>query len=424
MGMIRDFASLAIRLLAAKLLGWWLVIPALILALVGFTFVSVLVIGGSSSTSSNQDPCREAGALTAGSSQAFGGNAADTKSQVDVVKAIDEGVRELGYSGQVTRLVSIAAMGESTLENIDYGDNAINPDGSVADSIGILQQQGSWGTAKERMDPKTAAQLFILGPKKQGGGLADVQGWQDMSETLAIHEVQANADPNHYAKNGWIAHTDKVLNEAGIEIDREGKENDASAQASNNGSSVDTASADECKGATTAGKPGGSNGGNDTYPWDDSVIPGPGVYTEDGAGFFYGECTSYAAWKLAEHYGAEGSNTSSWKIGNTKGGNGSKLGNAATWREAWEARGWEVTTKPTANSVAWWGANSGEGIGPAGHVGWIDKVEEDGKTFQLSEYNNTYLAPPGHKYSHRPEVTMTDPGAPDAFLIPPDEAKL
>lgn len=37
----------------------------------------------------------------------------------------------------------IAAAGESSLINVNYGDNAINPNGSVADSIGLFQQQSS-----------------------------------------------------------------------------------------------------------------------------------------------------------------------------------------------------------------------------------------------------------------------------------------
>lgn len=87
-----------------------------------------------------------------------------------------------------------AAIGESSLVNLDYGDGAINPDGSVADSIGLFQQQGSWGSVAQRMDPATAATLFFQ-------RLVTVRGWEQLEPSIAINKVQINADPFHYAKD-------------------------------------------------------------------------------------------------------------------------------------------------------------------------------------------------------------------------------
>lgn len=96
----------------------------------------------------------------------------------------------LNQAGQI--LGVMAAMGESSLNNIDYGDNAINPNGTVADSIGLFQQQSSWGTTAQRMDPTQSATLFF-------NRLQTVKNWQSLEPTLAIHQVQGNADPYHYA---------------------------------------------------------------------------------------------------------------------------------------------------------------------------------------------------------------------------------
>ena len=85
------------------------------------------------------------------------------------------------------------AIGESSLINIAYGDGATNPDGSIADSIGLFQQQSSWGTVEERMDPTTSAGFFF-------DRLIALDGWEDMEPSLAIHRVQINADPDHYTK--------------------------------------------------------------------------------------------------------------------------------------------------------------------------------------------------------------------------------
>ncbi|MFT4281510.1 hypothetical protein [Microbacterium sp.] len=77
--------------------------------------------------------------------------------------------------------------------NINYGDNVVNPDGSIADSIGLFQQQSSGGTVEERMDPTTSATLFFE-------RLAAVQGWETLEPSVAINRVQINSDPFHHVK--------------------------------------------------------------------------------------------------------------------------------------------------------------------------------------------------------------------------------
>lgn len=98
-----------------------------------------------------------------------------------------------GLNATAQILGVMTAMGESSLINIDYGDNAINPDGSVADSIGLFQQQSWKGTVAERMDPTTAATIFYT-------DLVNVDGWETLEPTIAIHRTQGNSDPYHYEK--------------------------------------------------------------------------------------------------------------------------------------------------------------------------------------------------------------------------------
>lgn len=399
--MIREALKLAaVNALRGVLLKFVVPVAAVLVLVGGLIGGVVAAIFGGTGSAAHAGDCFASG--TGGKGTAV------HASQVEVARAIDEGVRELGFSGQASRIAIIAAYGESSLENINYGDGAVNPDGSIASSIGIFQQQNSWGSREERMNPKIAAQLFILGPKRGGGGLADVPGWSGMSETAAIHAVQKNADPNHYARS--VAPADAVIKEAGIDVSRSGKtSNDGETKAQGSGAAQSASS------GCGTGAPGGNAQAGDTYPWI-SRTPGPGVYVEDGLGFYFGECTSYIGWKLNELAGASGDDPTNWPIGNNKGGNGSHLGNAAEWRDAWVARGWRVSTTPVANSVAWWGAYGGSGIGEAGHVAWVDAVQEDGRVV-LSEYNNPSLAPPGHRYSKRPASVSTA----QAYLVPPDE---
>lgn len=102
-----------------------------------------------------------------------------------------------GFARDGQILGVMAAMGESTLHNIDYGDwetsGFTNPDGSRTSSIGLFQQQEWWGSVATRMDPAASAALFY-------GRLAGVSGWQDLAPSHAIHRVQINTDPDHYAR--------------------------------------------------------------------------------------------------------------------------------------------------------------------------------------------------------------------------------
>lgn len=105
--------------------------------------------------------------------------------------------RGLGLDRESQILAVMAAMGESSLRNIDYGDwetsGVANPDGSRTTSIGLFQQQEWWGTAQERMDPATAATKFFT-------RLNTVPGWRDLPPSHAINRVQINSDPEHYAR--------------------------------------------------------------------------------------------------------------------------------------------------------------------------------------------------------------------------------
>ena len=110
---------------------------------------------------------------------------------------------EAGMAAEVpTRglVVAIAtAMQESTLRNLNYGDR---------DSLGLFKQRRPWGTAADRMDPKTSATLFFKGGRDLDGpgpdgvepGLLSIRGWQQMSIAEAAQAVQRSAFPTAYAK--------------------------------------------------------------------------------------------------------------------------------------------------------------------------------------------------------------------------------
>jgi LysM repeat protein len=115
--------------------------------------------------------------------------------------------RELGVPDRGIVIALAAAMQESSMRNIDYGDR---------DSLGLFQQRPStgWGTPDQILNASHAARLFYGGPsnpnKGKTRGLLDIPGWQSMSLTQAAQAVQISAYPNAYAKwetsaTSWLA---------------------------------------------------------------------------------------------------------------------------------------------------------------------------------------------------------------------------
>ncbi|WP_228479538.1 peptidase M23 [Microbacterium atlanticum] len=106
--------------------------------------------------------------------------------------------RDLGFDARDQTIAVMTAMGESSLRNIDYGDwetsGVTNPDGSRTTSIGLFQQQDSWGPREARLDPYTAASVFYRAMAHRVPERAAVE------PTLVAHRTQINKDPYHYAR--------------------------------------------------------------------------------------------------------------------------------------------------------------------------------------------------------------------------------
>ncbi|WP_353987763.1 muramidase family protein [Ruicaihuangia caeni] len=105
--------------------------------------------------------------------------------------------RSLGVPEYGIVIALAAAMQESSLRNIDYGDR---------DSLGLFQQRPSagWGTPAQILNATHSAKLFYGGPQNPNRGvtrgLLDIPGWQDMTLTKAAQAVQVSAHPEAYAK--------------------------------------------------------------------------------------------------------------------------------------------------------------------------------------------------------------------------------
>ena len=108
--------------------------------------------------------------------------------------------QRLGVPDRGIVVALAAAMQESGLRNLDYGDR---------DSVGMFQQRPStgWGSDAQLLDPTYATELFFGGPSNPNAGrtrgLLDIAGWQSMTVAQAAQAVQISAYPDAYAK--WEA---------------------------------------------------------------------------------------------------------------------------------------------------------------------------------------------------------------------------
>ena len=125
-----------------------------------------------------------------------------TNARVIIAVGTDLGVSDYGLV-----IALAAAMQESSLRNLNYGDR---------DSLGLFQQRPSmgWGTPAQVTNPVHAAKLFFGGPsnpnKGNTRGLLEISGWQSMTVTQAAQAVQKSGYPNAYAKwetsaRAWLA---------------------------------------------------------------------------------------------------------------------------------------------------------------------------------------------------------------------------
>lgn len=160
---------------------------------------SILALDSSGTKLLTGNSCTADTALNQGASGGGGGSTIGSLSadQLDNARTII-GVAKSAFATdalqkQAAIVAIMTAMQESTLHNLDHGDNAINPDGSVADSVGLFQQQHFWGTREQRMNPAWSSGKFYQ-------HLANVPGWMNLAPGVAAQKVQISKYPDAYNK--------------------------------------------------------------------------------------------------------------------------------------------------------------------------------------------------------------------------------
>ncbi|MFK0142550.1 peptidase M23 [Streptomyces murinus] len=251
----RDILHGALRAAGAVKKGAQLKIGAIALAvcMAGMLLLGSFLPGGSSAQAA---ACEDTGPGTADAapvSDTSSGQATGSlhRQQAHYAKVIDSVAQKYRLPGRATLIALMAAMQESTLQNLSYGDS---------DSVGLFQQRPSqgWGTKAQITDPTTgpafAATSFFEG-RGTNPGLADIKDWQSLPLGTAAQKVQKSLYPNLYA--GQESAMRVLAKEAGIDLERPGSTN--AKPASDPGTSTPPTTSQNTNCGNTTGPTGSSD---------------------------------------------------------------------------------------------------------------------------------------------------------------------
>jgi len=125
-----------------------------------------------------------------------------TAEQLSNAQAIAGVALGLGIGERGVQIGIVAALTESTLRNLNFGD--YNSNGVMTTSRGMFQMKEAWGSLADRLDPTRAATIFYTIDKGPGvRGLLHIPGWQQMTVTQAAQAVEGSqfADGSNYLAN-------------------------------------------------------------------------------------------------------------------------------------------------------------------------------------------------------------------------------
>lgn len=289
---------------------------------------------------------------------------------------------------QLAIITLITAIQESSLINVDYGDDihgVRNPDGTLTSSIGLFQQQKWWGTVEQRMDPKTSTNLFIDALVKFD--------WKSMEYGAAAQKVQGSAHPSRYSPHVGlaeeiIANVGTDFSDDGSSEDKKDEQGDEETESSDDASPSTQNVSSGCKSGTGTG----TAGEGDDYPLkaNPAIVamarhdPAAFDSTLDPWGLYVGQCVSYVAWRINVQMG--------WKEGQDYPFTMAKLkmagqGNGYEWSAQLAEVGYKTDRTPKKGAIAWWDASANEYVGPMGHVAIVESYDLEAGTVNVSQYN-------------------------------------
>lgn len=123
--------------------------------------------------------------------------------QITNAQAIAGVALGLGLGVQGVQVGLVAALTESGMRNLNYGDIS-SVTGQMTTSRGMFQMMDAWGPLADRLDPTKAATIFYTIDKGPGvRGLMHIDGWQSMPIHKAAQSVEGSqfSDGSNYLNN-------------------------------------------------------------------------------------------------------------------------------------------------------------------------------------------------------------------------------
>lgn len=195
-----------------------------------FILISSLMPGGAQAAN-----CTDTGAGTdiAAPASSTGATGSLRRQQIENAKIIDQVAIRYGLPGQATLIALMAAMQESTLQNLDHGD---------LDSVGLFQQRPSadWGTRLQILNPAFAAESFFRG-RGTNAGLIAVPNWETRPPGDVAADIEKPAEQYRGLYAGHEPEARALAKEAGIDLDRAGTTSTTKAATSGDANSQTTA---------------------------------------------------------------------------------------------------------------------------------------------------------------------------------------
>lgn len=193
--------------------GTLLLVGAVPLLVLGLIF-SLLLFGGNADAACNPSTGGSTSVVIDPASVPAGPIAGYSGEQLVNAAYVVKAGAALGLGARDQTIGVMTAMGESSLVNVNYGDDlqgVTNPDGTLTCSLGLFQQQWclGWGTKEEVMDPYISSTKFFTAMMK-------VENRDALEPTAVAHRTQRNANPLHYAKY-WDAAVEVVEELSGVD---------------------------------------------------------------------------------------------------------------------------------------------------------------------------------------------------------------
>lgn len=370
MGVVREAGKWGARALLLKVAGPVLAVGAALTLVLGLV-VGVLVLGGSPG-----DPNEAAGNPCAAPGTGGGG---EPVAKGKVPKP--EWEKEIISASKVAELSSPLLAAQLDTES-QWNPNAVSHVGAQGLAQFMPDTWAKYSHGKPATDPIASIRAqgeYLRDLRKEVAGVAKSSKSSEADLMFAAYNAgpgavqAAGGVPDYEETRNYVA----KINELAKSYEAEGIGGD---KPSKDKEKKDEKPADdECGGGSYSG---GKTSGNDDYPWRGQTV---GVHAESG--FYYGQCTDFAWWRLNQQMGGDAKNA---VVKNTD--FPPRLGDGGQWAAGWRARGWPVDHTPEVGAMA----NFGPGVSGAdptyGHIAVVKEVKGD--KVVIEEYNG--LVPSGY----------------------------